>query len=237
MKLENWGAPESRLKHFWKTGDEIICTRIFRRSNNTCYLCGQSPIEWHHVFLNSISNETIDVEFSCVINMKKLLEEWGSDQKILFFKKYEEEAKHLNSQNEGTAEILEFNSNTDVIIKLLSKPADLSYKQVKAIMDHTSKFKAGVEAELFHVALEIYGQRKYYIYESLDEYDKTDNVELSIANHFRQEWENFLATEDEYSRQVYESMFSDPPKEELEISENDICYACKAAIDSTDNES
>ena len=138
----------------------------------------------------------------------------GSDQKILFLKKYAEEAKHLNGQHEGTAEILEFNSNTDVIIQLLSKPNDLSYKQIKSIMDYTHKFKEGVETELFQVALDIYVHRKYYVYESLGEHEKTDNVELSIANHFQQEWESFKADEDEYYRQIYESMSSYPSEEE-----------------------
>jgi hypothetical protein len=214
MTLKNGNKFKDRLKKFWRAGDEIICTRIFRRSNNDCYLCGHSPIEWHHVLLNSISNETIDVEFSCVINIKKILEECGSDQKILFFKKYAEEAGHLNRLYAGTAEILEFNSNTDVIMLLLSKPEDLTYKQVKSIMDHTIKFQDGVEKDLFFIALDIYGRRKYYIYESLDEFEKTDNVELSIANHFRQEWEDFQAQEDEYARQIYESMSSYPSEEE-----------------------
>jgi hypothetical protein len=145
----------NKLKQFWRSGNEIICTRIFRHSNNECYLCGNTPIEWHHVLLNSISNQTIDVEFSCVIELKKMLEVLGSDQKILFFKKYTEEADHLNSLYEGTAEILEFNSNTDVIIQLLSKPEELTYKQIRAIMDHTIKFKDGVKAELFGAALDI----------------------------------------------------------------------------------
>lgn len=213
MTSDNYAKLICGMKQFWRPGDEIICTRIFRRSNNACYLCGHSPIEWHHVLLNSISNETIDVEFSCVINMKRIFEEWGPDQKILFFKKYTEEANHLNSQYEGTAEILEFNSNADVMIQLLSKPNDLSYKQIKSIMDHTIKFKEGIEMELFQVALDIYVDRKYYIYESLDDYEKTDNVELSIANHFQQEWENFKADEDEYQEALYNKSSYDPSEE------------------------
>lgn len=214
MKSDNLGNLKNRLKRFWRPGDEVICTRIFRRSNNDCYLCGNSPIEWHHVLLNSISNQTIDVEFSCVINIKKILEEWGSNQKILFFNKYAEEASHLNSLYEGTTEILEFNSNTDVIIQLLSKPEDLSYKQIKSIMDHTIKFKDGVEKDLFFIALDIYVERKYYIYESLDEHQKTGTVEMSIAKHFQEEWESFKADEDDYYRQIYESMSSYPSEEE-----------------------
>lgn len=64
----------NKLKQFWKPDDEIICTRIFRESSNTCYLCGNTPIEWHHVLLNTVSNQTIDVEFGCVMNIKKILE-------------------------------------------------------------------------------------------------------------------------------------------------------------------
>lgn len=214
MTSKNGDDLKNRLKQFWRPGDQIICTRIFRWSNNNCYLCRNTPIEWHHVLLNSISNQTIDVEFSCVINMKKILEALGSNQKILFFKKYAEEAEHLNSQYEGTAEILEFNSNTDVIIKLLSKPNQLSYMQVKSILDHTIKFEEGVEKELFFIALDIYVDRKYYIYENLDENDKTDNIELSIAKHIQQEWENFQVEENEYSRQIYESISSCHSEEE-----------------------
>lgn len=85
MNIVKINQKEVKFKNFWKPGDQIICTRIFRRSNNECFLCGHTPIEWHHVLLNTISNEIVDVEFSCVIDMKKILEKSGSDQKILFF--------------------------------------------------------------------------------------------------------------------------------------------------------
>lgn len=198
-----------KLKKFWRPGDEIICTRIFRLSDNSCYLCGHTPIEWHHVLLNSISNQTIDVEFSCVISMKKILEELGSDQKILFFPKYTEEVEHLNSQYQGTAAILEFNSDTEAITRLLSNTQDLSYKQVKLILDHTVKFREGVEAELFHTALDIYTDRKYYIYEMLDEHEKTNNVEQSIENYFREEWKRVQGDEAEYQLASYNGHIND----------------------------
>ncbi len=71
----------------------------------------------------------------------------GSEQKILFFPKYAEDVNHLNSQYQGTAAIMEFNSNTKVISRLLINPDDLSYKQVRSILDYTVKFSEGVEAE------------------------------------------------------------------------------------------
>jgi hypothetical protein len=198
-----------KLKQFWRPGDEIICTRIFRLSDNSCYLCGHTPIEWHHVLLNSTSNQTIDVEFSCVIRMKKILEELGSDQNFLFFPKYTEEVEHLNSQYQGTAAILEFNSNTEAITRLLSNTQDLSYTQVKLILDHTVKFREGVEAALFHTALDIYTARKYYIYEMLDEHEKTNNVEQSIENYFREEWESVQGDEAEYQLASYNGHVND----------------------------
>ncbi len=203
MEIEHWHKLETKFRNFWKPGDEIICTRIFRWSNNNCYLCGYSPIEWHHVLLNTISNQTIDVEFSCVINIKKILEELGSDQKILFFPRYTEDVIHLNSQYQSTAAILEFNSNTEVISRLLSNPNDLSYKQVRSILDYTVKFSEGVEAELFHAALDIYTDRKYYIYEMLDEHEKTNNVEQSIENYFKEEWERVRDDAQEYQSASY----------------------------------
>lgn len=205
---------KDKLQRFWRSGDEIICTRIFRRSNNECYLCGNAPIEWHHVLLNSISNQSIDVELACVIKIKKILEERGSDQRILFFKKYEAEVAHINSLHAGTASILEFNSNTEVLIQLLSKPSELSYKQVRAIIDHTIKFKEGVEMKLFFAAVNLYVDRKYYIYEGLKNHEKTDDVGKSIKMAIHRDWEDFQAQEDEYARQIYESMSSYPSEEE-----------------------
>jgi len=209
MALINSDIFKDKLKRFWQFGDEIICTRIFRWSNNNCYLCGHTPIEWHHVLLNTVSNQTIDVEFSCVINMKKILEELGSDQKILFFAKYTEEMNHLNSQYQGTASILEFNNNTEIIIRLLSNPNDLSYKQVRSILDYTVKFSDGDEAELFHAALDIYTERKYYVYEMLDEDKKTNNVEQSIENYLREEWERVRYDTQEYQLASYNAHVGD----------------------------
>jgi len=207
VKAENWKKLEIQLKKFWRPGDQIICTRIFRRSNNDCYLCGNTPIEWHHVLLNTISNQTIDVEFSCVINIKKILEAWGYDQKILFFEKYAKEADHLNSQYKGTAEVVMFHSIAD-IDELLSKPERLSYKQVRAILDHTVKFEDSVRSELFHAALDIYLERKYYIYEGLEDHEKTGNVEADIENYFREEWERVQTEEALYQEKtLYESSY------------------------------
>lgn len=209
MKTDERNKIEEKLRKFWRPGDEIICTRIFRWSNNNCYLCGHTPIEWHHVLLNTVSNQTIDVEFSCVINMKKTMEELGSDQKILFFHKYTEEVNHLNSQYQGTAAMLEFNSNTEVIIRLLLNPNDLSYKQVRSILDYTVKFSDGDEAELFHAALDIYTARKYYIYEMLDEHEKKSNVEQSIENYFREEWERIQNEGAEYQSALHNCNVND----------------------------
>lgn len=202
MAKDSYQLYVNKLKHFWKPGDEIICTRIFRRSNNDCYLCGNTPIEWHHVLLNTVSNQTIDVEFSCVIEMKQILEKLGSGQKIFFFPQYEEEVNHINSQYHGTAAIIEFNPNPDVIVSLLSKPKNLTYKQVRPILDHTCKFNDEFMSELFHAALDIYLERKYYIYDSLEEHEKTDNVEQSIKNYLREEWEQ-IKSEVQYKSASY----------------------------------
>jgi len=209
MELINSDKLKDIFKRFWRFGDEIICTRIFRWSNNNCYLCGNEPIEWHHVLLNTVSNKTIDVEFSCVINIKKILEELGSEQKILFFPRYNDDVNHLNSQYQGTAAILEFNSNAEVIRRLLSNPNDLCYKQVRSILDYTVKFSEGIETELFQTSLNIYTDRKYYIYEMLDEHEKTYNVEQSIENYFREEWERVRYDSQEYQSASYNGSLGD----------------------------
>ncbi len=209
MGNEYWRMLEPKVKAFWKPGEDIICTRVFRRSNNECYICGNTHIERHHVLLNSISNKTIDVELCCVINIKKKLESLGYNQKILFFEKYTEEADHLNNQYKGTAQVVMFHSIED-INKLLSKPEHLSYKQVRAILDHTVKFEDSVRSELFHAALDIYLERKYYIYEGLEEHEKTGNVEVDIEKYFREEWERVKTEEALYQEKVLHNLYYDP---------------------------
>jgi len=208
MSKDKYQSLVEKLTQFWKPGDEIICTRVFRRSSNSCYLCGNTPIEWHHVLLNPISNQTIDVEFSCVIDMKKIMEQLGSSQKILFFPQYSEEVKHLNSQYEGTTAIMEFNPNPDIIVRLLSHPKDLNYKQVRAILDHTVRFNDDFMTDLFQAALDIYIERKYFIYEQLPDSQKNGNVEQSIKNYFREEWER-IQSEEEYREESYHGHISD----------------------------
>ncbi len=208
MSKDRYQLLVEKLMQFWRPGDEIICTRVFRRSSNNCYLCGNTPIEWHHVLLNPISNQTIDVEFSCVIDMKKTMEQLGSSQKILFFPQYSEEVKHLNSQHEGTAAIVEFNPNPDIIVRLLSHPEDLHYKQVRAILDHTVRFNDDFMTDLFHAALDIYIERKYFIYEQLPDSQKNGNIELSIKNYFREEWER-VQSEEKYREELYHGHISD----------------------------
>ena len=207
MKTEHWEDIKEKLKNFWRPGDELICTRIFRWSNNNCYLCGNTPIELHHVLLNTVTNQTIDVELSCVINMKKIMEELGSNQKILFFPKYSDEVDSLNVQYQGTAAIVEFNPNPDIIVRLLSHPEDLHYKQVRAILDHTVRFNDDFMTDLFHAALDIYIERKYFIYEQLPDSQKNGNIELSIKNYFREEWERVQS--EEYREELYHGHISD----------------------------
>jgi len=199
MALKNNDKFKEKLKHFWRRGDEVVCTRVFRNSNNECYFCGNTPIERHHVLLNTISNQIIDVEFSCVILMKKMMEEIGSSQKILFFPKYTIEVDHLNNQYQGTADIIEFICNIDIIRRLISNPKDLSYKQVRSILDYTIKFEGGTEEEeIFHAALDLYLDRKYYVYEMIDDHKKTNNVKRDIENYFREEWEKYKYQDDKY---------------------------------------
>ena len=140
--------------------------------------------------------------------MKKIMEQLGSSQKILFFPQYSEEVKHLNSQYEGTAAIVEFNPNPDIIVRLLSHPEDLNYKQVRTILDHTVRFNDDFMAELFHAALDIYIERRYFIYEQLPDSQKSGNIEQSIENYLREEWER-VQTEEEYQTASYNGYISD----------------------------
>jgi len=135
------------------------------------------------------------------------MEQLGSYEKIFFFPQYLEEVKHLNSQYEGVAAIVEFSPNPDIIARLLSHPEDLNYKQVRAILDHTVRFNDDLMTELFHAALDIYIERKHFIYEQLPDSQKNGNVEHSIKNYFREEWERVQS--EEYREESYHGHISD----------------------------
>ncbi len=206
--MQNNKIFQEKLQQFWRAGDEIICTRIFRRSDNECYLCGNTPINWHHVLLNTVSNQIIDVELSCVIEMKKILEKLESDQNILFFPQYTDAVNRLNALYAGTASFVEFNANPDVMLRLLSHPEDLCYRQIRPILDHTCKFNHELMTEIFHAAFDIYVDRKYYIYDYLEEHEKKGSPEQSIANYLQKEWEREMYGED-YNANDYKSNIKD----------------------------
>jgi hypothetical protein len=178
-----------RAEQFCRPTDEIICIRIFRRSDNSCYFCDKAPLEWHHVLLNTATNQTVDVDLECVIGLRKMLESMGSARKILFFPKYKVEADFINSKHDGTAAILEFSASMTVIKLLLARPSEINYQTLKAILDYTGRYLAGEENGLFHQALDIYVERKYYIYESIGDISDGDNVEKIIEEYLRMEAE------------------------------------------------
>lgn len=195
-----------KVKIFWRPVDDVICTRIFRKSNNECYLCGNTPMNRHHVLLNTISNVTIDLDFECVIRLKKIMEHLGSNKKVYFFTKYREEADLINSKYYGTAEIVQFVPDPTVIEELLSRPNEVTYDKLKSILDFTSKFDDGREYELFHKALDIYVERKYYLYEGIKEFEKGDDVEGIIENYLREEALDLMERDEfEYSCEYAES--------------------------------
>ncbi len=103
---------------------------------------------------------------------------------------------------------MEFSPNPDIIVRLLSHPEDLNYKQVRAILDHTVRFNDDFMTELFHAALDMYIERKYFIYEQLPASQKNGNIEHTIKNYFREERER-VESEEEYREASYHRHISD----------------------------
>lgn len=178
-------APE-RINQFCRPGDEIICIRIFSQSVNSCFFCGRSPLETNYVLVNTATNQSIDTDELCVAGLRKILLKMGSDQKILFFPKYKNEVNFINSKHEGTADLLEFSTSKKIIKLLLLRPNELDYRMLKHILDHTCKFTIGEEKDLFHTALDLYCERKYYLCEMLGIDDNSD-LEMKIGEYLRLE--------------------------------------------------
>jgi hypothetical protein len=63
---------------------------------------------------------------------------------------------------------------------MMLNPKDMDYKTVKLLMEFASKFDTDWGKELYCDAMGIYADRKYYIYESVKEYEEGDNIERII---------------------------------------------------------
>lgn len=200
-----------KVRQFCRPTDELICIRIFKRSDNICCLCCVTPLNWHHVLLNTATNECIDLDLPCVVAFKKIMESLGSRKKIIFFPRYKKEVEYINTINTGTADLLEFSASLTVMKMLLARPGEINYKTLKAILSHTHKFISGEENELFHRALDIYVDREYYIYDSLNDKQEGDDVEKRIEEYMRMEAELDV---EKYAHEDYclssEVSFADP---------------------------
>jgi len=182
MAKDYWKIIVGKLKDFWKQGDQIVCTKVFKKPNSECELCGHIPITWNHVLLNDRTKAILIVGSECVVNFKKVIEKLGSKDKVLYFEKYKKAANLLNSRHEGTAEIIQF-PKREIMMQLYMNPEKFDYKKIKSIMDYTSRSDKKEDEALFHKAQDIWLERKYYIYESYGLHEEGDNAEEVIRKY------------------------------------------------------
>lgn len=182
MAKDYWKIIAGKLKDFWKQGDEIVCTKVFKKPDSECELCGHTPITWNHILLNDRTKAILTVGSECVVNFKKVIEKLGSKDKVLYFEKYKKAANLLNSRHKGTAEIIQFPA-TELMMQLYMNPEKFDYKKIKSIMDYTCQSAKKEDTELFDRAFHIWGERKYYIYEGLAPHGKGDNAEEIIRKY------------------------------------------------------
>ena len=167
MAKDYWKIIVGKLKDFWKQGDQIVCTKVFKKPNSECELCGHTPITWNHVLLNERTKAILTVGSECVVNFKKVIEKLGSKDKVLYFEKYKKAADLLNSSYKGTAEIIQF-PKREIMMQLYMNPEKFDYKKIKSIMDYTSVSDKKEDEELFERAFDIWLDREYYVYENLE---------------------------------------------------------------------
>lgn len=227
MAKEYWKTIEEKSKEFWGKGDSILCTRVFRAPDSVCQLCGYKPIRWNHVLLNERTKEILKVGSLCVVNFRKVLEKLGSKEKLLYFEKYKKAAELLNSKYEGTAQIIPF--PTSQLMEQLSKnPDKFDYKKIKSILDYTSGSDRKEDSELFGVALDIWIDRSYWVYEGLEHPEGGDSEEEirrkikdNIEWETKMELEDFYDADDEYTGFFEESSFDDLTPEGMGLDEID----------------
>jgi len=216
MAKDYWKIIIGKLRDFWKQGDQIVCTKVFKKPNSECELCGHTPITWNHVLLNERTKAILIVGSECVVNFKKVIEKLGSEDKVLYFEKYKNAANLLNSRHKGTAEIIQF-PKREIMMQLYMNPEKFDYKKIKSIMDYTSEYEKEEDKELFDIALQIWVERKYYIYENLEHHGKGDNAE-EIIRKYIEDLEEEAVSEIEQSYRAdageYEGFF-----EELSIDD------------------
>ena len=228
MAKDYYKTIEKKLKEFWKKGDQILGTNVFRAPNSICQLCGHTPITWNHVLLNERTNEILKVGSNCVINFRKVLEKLGSKEKILYFEKHKKAVELLNTKYEGTAKIIPFPAK-QLMEQFSKKSEQFDYKKIKSILDYTLSSETEEDLKVFEAALDIWVERSYYIFEGLEHSGRTYSEE-EIRGKIKDEIEwwktekelaNFNNADDVYAGFFEETFFDDLPQEGIGLDEID----------------
>lgn len=166
----------SKINNFWHEGDAVVCTRVFRKNVNRCFFCGTEPIERDFVLFNCTSEVTVDAD----------------------------EMMQVNQAHLGAAAILGFIPSLPIIGALLETPDDMDYKTVKSLMDFASEIHTDWGEELLSLAMGMYAERKYYIYESVKEYEEGNNIARIIEEEIQRDFEKVMEQYWEEQSNVYE---------------------------------
>jgi len=195
MSTEYWKILEKRLKEFWKPGQEVICIRVFKKEDSQCELCDYQPITWNFVLINIQTTNALRVGSRCVKNFRKVIDGLDSEAKFLLFDKYHKSIDDDIKTQSNATNIINIDETVLVIDKLLSENKHLSYKALKPILQFSSEMKSDYGDKLFHKALDIFIENKYFLIES----SNLDESEYSNP----QKWKEHLLEEALHEDEIY----------------------------------
>ena len=106
MKMNYWERIAQTIAQFSQPDDVLECVLIFRsETDETCGLCGHTPIRWVHRLRNQRTNKHIDIGRECIFNYRTVREHLDVPAPIVFPEKYRKAAAWLNRQRPGTIQV------------------------------------------------------------------------------------------------------------------------------------
>lgn len=83
---------------FCSPQDLVVCRYVFKKPNQTCYMCGKHPITWNYVLHNVESGDKLVVGSECVVNLSLVV-----GKPLVFSQEYEYAVRFINNRFPGAA--------------------------------------------------------------------------------------------------------------------------------------
>lgn len=91
------------ISGFCSPKDVVVCRYVFKKPNQTCFMCGKHPISWNYVLYNVDTGDRMVVGSECVVNFSRV-----AGQPLVFPKEYAFAVDFINKKVPNAARIADY---------------------------------------------------------------------------------------------------------------------------------